>query len=132
VKVPGADVRISVASPGFVGDDAQAAKDLWWTHYHEAFRALGEIRGFPAPQRAAYDREANGAGALFVGSPDEIADRILALHGAMGHDRHFFQMDLGQLPQKEFLKSIELLGTKVKPLVDAALAGKAGTPGATE
>ena len=61
-----------------------------------------------------------------MGSPEEIAARIVALHGSMGHDRHFFQMDLGQLPQKDFLKSIELLGTKVKPLVDAALAGNAG------
>ena len=124
LKVPGADTRISVASPGFVGETAQGAKDLWWNHYHEAFRALGEIRGFPAPQRAAYDHEANGGGALFVGSPEEIAERIVALHGALGHDRHFFQMDLGQLAQKDFLRSIELLGTKVKPLVDAALAKK--------
>lgn len=128
VQVPGADTRISVASPGFVGEDAQAAKDLWWKHYHEAFRALGEIRGFPAPQRAGFDRDANGGGALFVGSPEEIAERIVALHGAMGHDRHFFQMDLGQLPQKDFLRSIELLGTRVKPLVDAALADKAAAP----
>ena len=125
VKHPNADTRISVASPGFVGKDAQAAKDLWWNHYHEAFRALGEIRGFPAPQRAGFDRDANGGGALFVGSPEEIAERIVALHGVMGHDRHFFQMDLGQLPQKDFLGAIELLGTKVKPLVDAALANKA-------
>lgn len=44
VKVDGADTRISVASPGFVGADAQAAKDLWWNHYHEAFRALGAGR----------------------------------------------------------------------------------------
>lgn len=122
VAHPNADTRISVASPGFVGADAQAAKDLWWNHYHEAFRALGEIRGFPAPQRAGFDRDANGGGALFVGGPEEIAERIVALHGVMGHDRHFFQMDLGQLPQKDFLSSIELLGTKVKPLVDAALA----------
>ena len=125
VAHPNADTRISVASPGFVGKDAQAAKDLWWNHYHEAFRAIGEIRGFPAPQRAGYDRDANGGGALIVGSPEEVAERIVALHGVMKHDRHFLQMDLGQLPQKEFLGAIELLGTKVKPLVDAALAEKA-------
>ncbi|KGJ18457.1 LLM class flavin-dependent oxidoreductase [Paracoccus sanguinis] len=130
VNAPGADTRISVASPGFIGDDAQTAKDFWWTHYHEAFRALGEIRGFPAPRRAGYDFEANGRGALFVGSPEEIAARIVDLHGVMGHDRHFFQMDLGQVPQKDFLHSIELLGTRVKPLVDAALAKPAAAPAA--
>ncbi len=124
VARPDADVRISVASPGYVGDDAKAAKDLWWNHWHSAMTDLGKIRGFAPPERAGFDRDANGGGALFVGGPEEIAERIVALHGAMGHSRHFFQMDLGQLAQKDFLKSIELLGTKVKPLVDAALNEK--------
>lgn len=128
VALPGADVRVSIASPGFIGEDAQAAKDLWWNHWQGAMSDLGKIRGFAPPLRAAYDREANGGGALFVGSPQEIAERIVALQSAMGHSRHFFQMDLGQLRQKDFLRGIELLGTKVKPLVDAALAEKAREP----
>jgi len=124
LAVPNADVRISVASPGFVGDDAKAAKSLWWNHWYAAMRDIGKIRGFAPPLRTNYDHEASGGGALFVGSPEEIAERIVALHARMGHSRHFFQMDLGQLAQKDFLRSIELLGTKVKPLVDAALAEK--------
>ena len=51
----------------------------------------------------------------------EIAERIVALHKRLGHMRQFFQMDVGHLPHKEFLHAIELLGTKVKPLVDAEL-----------
>ena len=62
-------------------------------------------------------------GALFVGGPEEIAERIVALHRSVGHMRQFFQMDLGSVPQKTFLRSIELLGTRVKPLVDAELGG---------
>jgi len=76
----------------------------------------------PPPPRASYDLDASPQGALFVGSPQEVAERIVALHGSLGHMRHFFQMDFGSLPQRDFLRSIELLGTKVKPLVDAELA----------
>jgi hypothetical protein len=56
-----------------------------------------------------------------MGDPEEIAERIVALQRRLGHMRQFFQVDVGHLPQKEFLHSIELLGTKVKPLVDAKL-----------
>lgn len=130
LKVPGADVRVSVASPGFVGETTRGAQDTWWPHFHEAFRALGEIRGFAPPQRAGYDQDTSRTGALYVGSPEDIAQRIVDLHGVLGHSRHFFQMDLGQVPQKDFLRSIELLGTRVKPMVDAALGDKAAGGGA--
>lgn len=56
-----------------------------------------------------------------MGDPEEIAERIVALHKRIRHMRQFFQMDVGHLPQKEFLHAIELLGTRVKPLVDAEL-----------
>lgn len=120
-QVPGARVKVSIASPGFIGDDAAAAKDLWYGHWYEIMTTVGKIRGFAPPSRPHFDHEANGGGALFVGGPEEIAERIVALHRRLGHDRHFFQMDLGQLPQSQFLHAIELLGTRVKPLVDAEL-----------
>ena len=89
---------------------------------------LGKIRGFAPPPRWAYDQETHGAGALFAGGPEEIAERIVNLHGKLGHMRQFFQMDVGQMPQKDFLRSIELLGTKVKPLVDAELSRSTPQP----
>ena len=121
-QVPGATVKVSIASPGFVGDNAAAAKDMWYRHWHEIMSTVGKVRGFAPPSRSHFDHEANGGGALFVGGPEEIAERIVALHSRLGHDRQFFQMDLGQLPQRNFLHAIELLGTRVKPLVDAELA----------
>ena len=48
-----------------------------------------------------------------MGDPEEIAERVVALHKRLGHMRQFFQMDVGHLPQKEFLHAIELLGTKL-------------------
>lgn len=118
---PEANIKISVASPGFIGDDARAAKDLWSRHWIALMASIGEVRGFAPPSRAQFDRDANRDGALFVGDPEEIAERIVALQKRLGHVRQFFQMDVGYLPHKEFLHGIELLGTKVKPLVDAEL-----------
>ena len=122
-QVPAENVLVSIANPGFIGDDARAAKDLWYGHWHAIMSTVGATRGFAAPSRAHFDREASGGGALFVGGPEEIAERIVALHRSVGHMRQFFQMDLGSVPQKTFLRSIELLGTRVKPLVDAELGG---------
>lgn len=122
--VPNADVRVSVASPGFIDHDDSGARDLWFSHWHNAMERVGRIRGFRPPGRAAFEDTATGPGALFVGSPERIAERIVALRENLGHMRQFFQMDIGQLPQKDYLRSIELLGTKVKPLVDAALASR--------
>jgi len=115
-------IKVSVASPGYIGHDSADAKDFFWTHWHAVMEQLGKIRGFTPPPRWSYDQETRGAGALFAGGPEEIAERIVNLHKTLGHSRQFFQMDVGQMPQKAFLRSIELLGTKVKPLVDAELA----------
>ena len=123
-QIPASELKISVASPGFVGEDASKAKEQFWVHWHAVMESIGKIRGFAPPPRHHYDMEASGAGALFVGDPEEIARRIVTLHGQIGHMRQFFQMDVGHLPQKDFLRSIELLGTRVKPLVDAELGAK--------
>ncbi len=114
-------LKISVAVPGFVGENAKQAKDFFWTHWHAVMEQLGKIRGFAPPPRSHYDSEASGGGAIFAGEPEEIAERIITLQKQLGHMRQFFQMDVGQMPHKDFLRSIELLGTKVKPLVDAEL-----------
>lgn len=112
---------ISVASPGFVADDAKEAKDIFWDAWHWTMAELGKVRGFAAPSRSHYDVEARGNGALVVGDPDEVADRIIELHQILGHSRHFLQMDVGQLPHDKFLHAIELMGTKVAPKVRKAL-----------
>ncbi|MEU1268822.1 hypothetical protein [Streptomyces sp. NPDC005799] len=78
--------------------------------------------GRPAPSRG--DRAANHGpeGMVSVGDPDAIADRILHLHGLLGHTRQILQMDVGGVPQRDFLRGIELLGTNVLPQVRAELA----------
>ena len=120
-QMPESDIRVSVGTFGFIDDDARAARTDWFPYWHKALDEIGKIRGFRAPGREHFEVQATGGGAIFVGSPEEIAERIVAFHKQMGHMRQFFQMDLGHLPQRALLRSIELLGTKVKPLVDAEL-----------
>jgi probable LLM family oxidoreductase len=120
----GADIRVSVGSPGFVDVEGRAARDLWWPEWLDTMSTLGDSRGFAAPSRASYDRDTAAGGALFVGGPEEIADRIIELHSHLGHMRHFLQMDFGTLPQRDLLRSIELLGTRVKPIIDAELGAE--------
>ncbi|MCU1443067.1 MAG: luxA 1 [Cryobacterium sp.] len=119
--VPAENVMVSAATPGFLAETDAAARDSWWPSWHRAMATIGQQRGFNPPERHSYDREASAGGALFVGGPEEIAERMVTFQRQMGHMRHFLQMDLGQLSQKDFLRSIELLGTRVKPLVDREL-----------
>lgn len=112
--------RVSVGNPGFFAPTSAQAKDTFWSGWNETMTEVGKQRGFAAPSRPHFDVETE-RGALFVGEPEQIAERIIRLYGAMGHMREFFQMDIGPLSQRDFLSSIELLGTKVKPLVDAEL-----------
>ena len=128
-----AQTIVGVANPGFVGPSSQGAKDLWWGQWRTMWEFLGQARGVGAPQRGSYDRDAGPGGSLFVGAPEEIAERVVDLHGQLGHNRQILQMDVGHLPHREFLRSIELLGTRVKPLVDSELgASRAATPGARQ
>jgi alkanesulfonate monooxygenase SsuD/methylene tetrahydromethanopterin reductase-like flavin-dependent oxidoreductase (luciferase family) len=64
-------------------------------------------------------------GALFVGGPEEVAEKMLFQHELFGHDRVLLQMSVGTMPHAGVLRSIELLGTVVAPLVRAELARRA-------
>lgn len=77
--------------------------------------------GRPAPPCADRAAAFEPGGMVFIGSPDAIADRILHLHGLLGHTRQILQMDVGGMPQRDFLHAIELLGTKVLPQIRAEL-----------
>jgi alkanesulfonate monooxygenase SsuD/methylene tetrahydromethanopterin reductase-like flavin-dependent oxidoreductase (luciferase family) len=85
---------------------------------------MGRLRGWPPPDERQFDAQASGRGAYYVGSPDEIAARIVELHGHLGHMRHFLQMDIGGVPHEYLLESITLLANEVKPRVERLLRSK--------
>jgi alkanesulfonate monooxygenase SsuD/methylene tetrahydromethanopterin reductase-like flavin-dependent oxidoreductase (luciferase family) len=82
---------------------------------------IGTPRGRGRSQ-ASLDLDAGPGGMVFAGGADEIADRLIAFHLQLGHSRHILQMDLGHIPQRQWLDAIELLGAKVPPQVRADTA----------
>jgi alkanesulfonate monooxygenase SsuD/methylene tetrahydromethanopterin reductase-like flavin-dependent oxidoreductase (luciferase family) len=76
--------------------------------------------------RAQFDAAATLRGANFIGSPQEVAEKILFQHEIFGHQRYLMQSSLGAAPHREVLRSIELLGTEVAPIVRTEVAKRAG------
>ncbi|MBD9727334.1 LLM class flavin-dependent oxidoreductase [Streptomyces caniscabiei] len=121
---PAERADIAVSAHGFVAESGTRARATYLEYEHRMMaEGLAEL-GRPAPSRT--DRAANYGpnGMVFVGGPDEIADRILHLHQLLGHTRQILQMDVGGMPQRDFLRGIELLGTKVLPQMHAELTTK--------
>jgi alkanesulfonate monooxygenase SsuD/methylene tetrahydromethanopterin reductase-like flavin-dependent oxidoreductase (luciferase family) len=108
--------QIAVAVHGFVSEDARRAKSIYLEHEVRMFQTGSAEIGRPmqmTPTARAGDLDRGGM--VFAGGPNEIAERILHLHEGLGHTRQILQMDVGGMPHSEFLRSIELLGTKVLP-----------------
>jgi probable LLM family oxidoreductase len=112
---------IGLHSHGYVADtDAQAREELW--PHHKAVRdRIGGERGWPPATRAHFDQEADG-GSLYVGAPETVARRIAATAKALGIARFDMKYSSGTLPHDKLMRSIELYGTRVMPLVRDMLA----------
>ena len=118
---PAGQADIAVAVHGFVAGTTARAHSTYLDFEHRMMAdGLAEL-GRPAPARAGRSAAFGPGGMVFAGSPDEIADRILHLHSLLSHTRQILQMDVGGLPQREFLHAIELLGTQVVPQIHAEL-----------
>jgi probable LLM family oxidoreductase len=112
---------IGAHSPGHVATtDEQAREDLW-PHYQVMMSRIGAERGWPPVTRAQFEREAGPDGALYVGSPETVAAKIVATVQALGLSRFDLKYSNGALPHDRLLASIELYGTRVVPLVAEAL-----------
>lgn len=116
--------KISVAAMGLVAPTKAEAVERFYPGWYNLNLEMGQRRGWPEPQRRDYLAQADAPGAYYIGDPDEVAERIVHLHGHMGHMRHFLQMDLGGLPHEHLMESITLLATEVKPRVQRLLAKK--------
>ncbi|WP_367159344.1 LLM class flavin-dependent oxidoreductase [Kozakia baliensis] len=114
---PEEDAALAIGVHGFIAEDDRWAKAYYFEHeqlmFGRASAETGRSRSL-SPARAA-DYEPGGM--VFAGSPNEIAERVIHLHELVGHARQVFQMDAGGMPQSDFLRSIELLGTKVLPQI---------------
>jgi probable LLM family oxidoreductase len=115
-------LAVSVNSHGFIADDSSKAADVAFPPYADTMGRIGRERGWPAPTRAQFDAEAELRGAIFVGSPQQIVDKILFHHELFRHDRFLLQLTVGPTPHADVLRAIELLGTEVAPAVRKAVS----------
>jgi alkanesulfonate monooxygenase SsuD/methylene tetrahydromethanopterin reductase-like flavin-dependent oxidoreductase (luciferase family) len=112
---------LGINSHGFLADRAEEAADLAFGPFSETMNRIGRERGWPPTTRVDFDAQRTLRGALFVGSPAEVAEKILFQHSLFGHDRFLLQLSVGSMPHDKLLRAIELFGTEVAPLVRAEL-----------
>jgi len=120
-------LALSINSHGYVADTSQQALDESFPYAAGMMNRIGRERGWPPLQRPDYDAAATLRGANFVGSPQQVVEKILFQHELFGHDRFLVQFSLGSLPHAKLMRSIELFGTEVAPAVRAALGRDAAT-----
>ncbi|MCW2789401.1 MAG: class flavin-dependent oxidoreductase [Aeromicrobium sp.] len=113
---------IGVHSPGHVADTDEQARDELWPHFAVQRERIGRERGWPPPTRAEFDAGAGPEGAIYVGSPRTVADKIVRNARLLGLDRFDLKFSNGTLAHDKLMRSIELYGREVAPLVHEALA----------
>ena len=116
---------LGINSHGFLADSADEAADLAFGPFSETMNRIGRERGWPPTTRVDFDAQRTLRGALFVGSPAEVAEKILFQHSLFGHERFLLQLSVGSMPHDRMLRAIELFGTEVAPLVRAELGSPA-------
>jgi alkanesulfonate monooxygenase SsuD/methylene tetrahydromethanopterin reductase-like flavin-dependent oxidoreductase (luciferase family) len=117
--------RLSINSHGYIADTSQQALDESYPAVSAQMNRVGRERGWPPMARADYDAAAGLRGANFVGSPQQVVEKILFQHEIFGHDRCLLQFSVGTMPHDKIMRSIELFGTEVAPAVRRELAARA-------
>ncbi|MGK2860958.1 MAG: LLM class flavin-dependent oxidoreductase [Chitinophagaceae bacterium] len=116
-------LQLGINSHAFIADTSQQAADEYYPPYADVMTRLGKERGWSPMDRQQFEMMRSNDGALLVGSPQQVIDKILYEHELFGHTRFLAQMSVGTMPHKKLMHSIELLGTKVVPEVRKYLQG---------
>jgi probable LLM family oxidoreductase len=116
-----AKLKTSINVHGFIADTTEAAADQFYGPQSEVMNRIGRERGWGPTSRAQFDLSRGPHGALFVGDPELVAEKIVAHHRIFKNDRFLLQMAIGLMPHAQIMRGIELYGTKVAPLVRKAL-----------
>jgi probable LLM family oxidoreductase len=120
---PDSVLKVGINSHTFVAATGQEARDVFFPPYAETMTRIGRERGWGAMTRPQFDALCSPRGALLVGSPQQVVDKILFEHELFGHDRFLAQVTVGPTPHDQVMRAIELLGTEVAPAVRKALSG---------
>jgi len=118
------ELKVGLHSPGYVGKTSDQAVTDYYPGYAELWTKLGRERGWPPVTRPQFESLIAMRGVLVVGGAEQVAEKILRHSEALGGiDRFTFQMDNAGLSHSQLMNSIELIGTKVIPLIEKGLKG---------
>jgi probable LLM family oxidoreductase len=115
-------LALGINSHGFIADSAKEALDRSYPYVSTMMNRIGRERGWAPLTRHDYEAAATQRGANFVGSPDQVVEKILYQRELFAHDRFLVQFSVGTMPHEQVMRSIELYGTEVAPAVRRALA----------
>ena len=111
-------LKVGLHSLGYVAETTQEAVNDFFPGYARSFTDIGRERGWPPVTRAHFEAQRGPQGALLVGSPEEVAEKIVRHSAALGGiSRVTFQMDSANLLHAKLLRAIELIGTRVAPIL---------------
>lgn len=112
-------LKVGLHSLGYVANTTEEAVEEYYPGYAETFTRIGKERGWPPVTRSRFEAQRGPLGAYLVGSPEEVAEKIIRHSEALGGiSRVSFQMDNAGLSHQQLLKAIELIGSKVAPIVN--------------
>ncbi|HEX4281924.1 MAG TPA: LLM class flavin-dependent oxidoreductase, partial [Solirubrobacteraceae bacterium] len=114
-----AEAKVAINTHAFVGETDDAANSAFAASYLAMMNRIGRERGWPPSGRPEYDALRSPRGALAVGSPEQVTEKILFEHELFANQRYVGQMSVGAVAHKDVMRSIELFGTKVAPVVRA-------------
>ncbi len=117
---------VGVHAPGHVDVTDEKAREAFWPRYREVIRSVSETRGFAIPTRESFLHEVGPQGALYVGSPETVAQKIAANLPALGATRFDLKYGMGGLSHQALMTTIELYGTQVVPRVRQLLVEAQG------
>ncbi len=117
-------LRVGLHSLGYVATTKEKAIANYFPSYQATFTQIGKERGWPPVTRASFDAQSGPTGAIVIGEPEEVAEKIVRHSKALGGiDRFTFQMDIG-LNHEQLMEAIELIGKEVRPMVLGQRVGK--------
>jgi probable LLM family oxidoreductase len=109
-------LKVGAHMLGYVGETTQDAAHTFYPGYAKAMTDVGKERGWPPMTRASFDAQRGPSGALLIGSPDEVVDKILRHSEALGGlSRLSFQMNVASLPQVKMMRAIDAIGARIVP-----------------
>ena len=113
-------LKVGIHSLGYVAASKEKAVEEYFPGYAEAFTRIGKERGWPPVTRSRFDAQTGPLGAIVIGAPEEVAEKILRHSKALGGISRFtFQLDNAGLSHQQLVNTIELIGKEVLPMVNS-------------